>query len=198
MSLPRHRSQIPLFETLDGDRIRIRSFQPGDAEAHFAAIAESRERVGRWLPWVPAYESVDDSRDTLARMQARWLTREDFDGGIFDRQSGALLGGIGFHPRNWEFGYFEVGYWLRTSAEGRGYMTEAVRALTDYLFASLGAHRVEIFCNALNTRSAAVAERAGFVREAHLRNARRDVNGALSDTLIFALTDLDDHTALHP
>lgn len=198
MSLPRRRSQIPLFETLDGDHIRIRSFQPGDAEEHFAAIAESRERVGRWLPWVPAYESVDDSRDTLARMQARWLTREDFDGGIFDRQSGVLLGGIGFHPRNWEFGYFEVGYWLRTSAEGRGYVTEAVRALTDHLFASLGARRVEILCNALNTRSAAVAERAGFVREAHLRNARRDVNGALSDTLIFALTDLDDHTALHP
>lgn len=198
MSLPRHRSRIPIFNALDGDRIRIRSFEPGDAEAHFAAIAESRDRVGRWLPWVPAYESVDDSRDTLARMQARWLTREDFDGGIFDRQSGALLGGIGLHPRNWEFGYFEVGYWLRTSAEGRGYVTEAVRVLTNYLFASLGAHRVEIQCNALNTRSAAVAVRAGFVREACLRNTRRDVDGALSDTLIFALTDLDDRTALHP
>ncbi|MGH2515983.1 MAG: GNAT family N-acetyltransferase [Ktedonobacterales bacterium] len=198
VSQPKHRTQIPLFDALDGARVRIRPFQVADAGAHFAAIEESRERIGRWLPWVPAYESVDDSRDTLARMRARWLLREDFDMGLFDRQSGALLGGIGFHPRNWASGYFEIGYWLRTSAEGQGYVTEAVRLLTDHLFASLDAHRVEICCDACNARSAAVAERAGFIREARLRNARRGADGVLSDTLVFALTDLDDHTSPHP
>jgi len=196
--LPKHRTQIPIFDALDGDRIRIRPFQPGDAEAHFAAIVESRERIERWLPWVPTYQAVDDSRDTIARMQARWLLRDDFDAGIFNRQSGALLGGIGFHPRNWEVSYFEIGYWLRTSAEGQGYVAEAVRVLMEYLFTTFDAHRVEIRCDARNTRSAAVAERTGFVREAHLRNARRGSDGTLSDTLIFARTDLDHHAAAHP
>jgi ribosomal-protein-serine acetyltransferase len=197
VNLPKHRTQIPLFDVLDGDHVRIRPFQTEDAEAHFAAIEESRERIQRWLAWVPAHQSVDDSRDAFARMQARWLLRDDFGAGIFDRRTGALQGGIGFHPRNWESGYFEIGYWLRTSAEGRGYVTEAVRALTDYLFASLGARRVEIRCDARNQRSAAVAERAGFIREARLGNARRGANGALSDTLVFALTDLDERAASH-
>lgn len=196
MNLPKHRSQIAFFDTLDGPRVRIRPFVAGDAEDQFAAIEESRERIQRWLPWVPRYESVDDSRDTIARMQARWLLREDFDAGIFRRETGALLGGIGFHPRNWEAGYFVIGYWLRTSAEGHGYVTEAVHLLTEFAFTALSAHRVEITCDARNERSAAVAERAGFVREARLRNARRGADGALSDTLIFALTDQDERTAI--
>ena len=37
VNLPKHRTQIPLFDTLDGDRVRIRPFQASDAEAHFAA-----------------------------------------------------------------------------------------------------------------------------------------------------------------
>ena len=194
MDLPKHRSQIAFFDTLDGARVRIRPFVASDAEAHFAAIEESRERIQHWLPWVPHYESVDDSRDTIARMQARWLLHEDLDAGLFSRETGALLGGVGFHPRNWEAGYFEIGYWMRTSAEGHGYVTEAVRLLAEFAFAQLGAHRLEIRCDARNTRSAAVAERAGFIREARLRNARRGADGTLGDTLIYALTDQIERT----
>lgn len=193
MSLPKHRSQIPFFSTLDGDHVRIRSFQPDDADTLFAAIQESREHLQRWLPWVPNYESVADSRDFIARAQARYLLREAFDLGLFDRQSGALLGGIGLHPHDWNIGYVEIGYWLRTSAEGHGYMTEAVRALTSYAFASLSAHRVQIRCDARNERSAAVAVRAGYLQEAHLRNHRRGQDGILRDTLIYAMTPDDIH-----
>ena len=47
-----------------------------------------------------------------------------------------------------------------------------------------------IRCDARNTRSAAVAERLGFVREALLRN-ERDPHGELRDTLVFSLTPDD-------
>ena len=90
--------------------------------------------------------------------------------------------------RRWELGYFEIGYWLRKSAEGQGYMTETVRLLADYAFASLSANRVEIICDARNLRSAAVPRRLGFVLEGWLRNHSLGPGESPADTLIFALT----------
>ena len=58
-------------------------------------------------------------------------------------------------------------------------------------FETLGANRVEIRCDALNARSAAVPRRLGFVHEATLRNDTRDHTGKLRDTFIFGMTPDD-------
>ncbi len=181
-----HRSLMPLFDELVGERVVVRPYRPEDAEQHFAAIEESRAHIAPWLPWVGGYASVADSRDYIARERAHWLLREDMGLGIFDRATGRYLGGTGLHPCNWDMGIFEIGYWLRVSAEGHGYMAEAVRLLTDFAFDQLGAKRVFIRCDARNTRSANVARRLGFVQEAHLRNEMRVPDGSLRDTLVFA------------
>ncbi len=61
-----------------------------------------------------------------------------------------------------------------------------MRLLTDFAFERLAANRVFIQCDARNTRSAAVAGRLGFAREAPLRNDRRAVDGTLRNTLVFS------------
>ena len=81
---------------------------------------------------------------------------------------------------------FEIGYWIRTGMTGRGLATEATRRIADFAFAELGAERVEIWCDALNERSAAVAQRAGFELEARLVHNRLGPDGQLSDSLCFA------------
>ena len=111
--------------------------------------------------------------------------------GLWDRATGHYLGGSGLHRIDWSVPALEIGYWLRTSACGQGYASEAVRLLCEFAFETLGANRVEIRCDALNTRSVAVPTRLGFVQEALLRSDCRDGNGELRDTLIFALTPED-------
>lgn len=191
MEMPRHRALIPLFDVLEGERVVVRPFRESDAEEHFEAVVESREHIQPWLPWARGYDTLDDSRTFIARSEAAWRLRDDLILGIFDRATGRFLGGTGLHPRDWDIPFFEIGYWLRVSAEGHGYMTEAVRLLTDYAFESLGANRVMIRCDERNTRSAAVAERAGYLREARLRNDSFGADGTLRNTLIFALTPVD-------
>jgi RimJ/RimL family protein N-acetyltransferase len=188
---PTYRTLIPLFDELRGARVLVRPYQEDDTEALRAAIEESREHIRPWLPWVDSHQSVDETRDWIAHCMAHWLLREDLPLSIWEIGTGRYLGGTGLHPRNWDIGYFEIGYWLRRSAEGNGYMQEAVRLLTDYAFTSLHAQRIEIRCDARNRRSAAVAERLGFVREAHLRHHLRAPDGSLRDTLIFALIPSD-------
>src|SRR5439155_19931986 len=92
---------------------------------------------------------------------------------------------------DWELGRLEIGYWVRATEEGRGYVGGAVRLVTRCAFESLGARRVEIRCDEHNARSRLVAERQGFVREASLRNDRRNEAGELRNTLVFALIPQD-------
>ncbi|MFI5274813.1 MAG: GNAT family N-acetyltransferase [Ktedonobacterales bacterium] len=186
-----YRSQIALFDELVGERVIVRPYRPEDAAAHFAAVEQSRAYLEPWLPWVTSYHSVADSRDYIARIQAHWLLRDEIGLAIFDQQTGAYLGGTGLHPRTWETRVFEIGYWLRVTAAGHGYMAEAVRMLTDFAFERLDAQRVFIRCDARNDRSANVARRLGFVPEARLRNEMFGQDGNLRDTLIFALIPSD-------
>ena len=184
-------SQISLFEELRGERVLVRPYRESDAPDLYEAVAESREHLRPWLPFADQHQTVDESRDVIIRGIAKWLLREDLMLGLWDARTGCYVGSSGLHPRDWEARVFEIGYWIRRSAEGRGYVTEAVRLQTDFAFAQLGANRVFIRCDARNTRSAAVPHRLGFVREALLRNDMRDPAGELRDTLVFALIPSD-------
>ncbi len=184
------RTLIPLFDELRSERIIVRPWRLEDAEALHEAVQESRERLRPWLPWADTHQNIEETRSFIIHSMAHWLLREDFALSIWHGASGTLLGGIGMHPRHWEIRWFEIGYWLRTTAEGHGYITEAVQMVTDFLFEQLGAQRVEIRCDPRNTRSAAVAQRLGFLQEAHLRNTRQ-VAGVLVDTFVFSMIPTD-------
>jgi RimJ/RimL family protein N-acetyltransferase len=105
--------------------------------------------------------------------------------GIFDR-SGQLLGSVAMHPTDWRIPSFEVGYWIGAPYEGRGYVSEAVRMVTELAFDHLGAQRVAIRCDAANERSAAVARRCGYICEGTFRSDHREPDGRLRDTMVFA------------
>ncbi len=116
-----------------------------------------------------------------------WLTREDLIVAIRSRD-GTMLGGSGLHRIDWERRAFEIGYWIRKSATGKGHVTEAVQLLTAVCFDRLDASRVEIRCDPKNVKSSAVPERLGYLQEALLRSQSRGTDGSLRDTLVYALT----------
>ena len=182
-----YRTLLPVADELRGNRVVVRVYRLEDAEALFEAIAESRDHLRPWMPWADEHQTVQQTRDFIIHVQARWLLRDGFTMGVFDAGTGRLLGGSGFTPKDWDIRSFEIGYWIRVGAESHGYITEATRLLTDYLFDHLRAQRVQILCDARNTRSAAVPQRLGFTREALLRHYTRATDGSLEDTLVFAM-----------
>jgi RimJ/RimL family protein N-acetyltransferase len=81
---------------------------------------------------------------------------------IADRETDVLLGNVAvmdIHDRSGE-----VGYWTHPDARGRGYMTEAVRAVVEHAFdpAGLDRSRLVLYAAAGNPPSNAVAVAAGF------------------------------------
>lgn len=187
MSTTTYRTLIPLFEELRGERIIIRPYRESDAQDLFEAVAESRDHLRPWLPFADAHQTIEESRDWIIHTMAQWLLREELALGMWDAASKRYLGGTGYRPHNWDTGYFEIGYWIRASEEGHGYITGAVRLLANYAFDTLKANRLEIRCDEQNARSAAVPRRLGFVREGCLRNDMTTPGGDLRSTLVFSL-----------
>jgi RimJ/RimL family protein N-acetyltransferase len=190
---PTYQTLIPMFEELRGQRVLLRPYRLEDAQALKEAVEESREHIRPWLPFADRHQTIEETRDWIIHSMAGWLLREDMACGIWEVDTGQFLGGVGLHTRNWEIRYFEIGYWLRKSAEGHGYMTEAVRLVANYALNELKANRVEIRCDERNERSAAVARRLGFVQEGRLRNREPGPDGTLRTMLYFSLTPDDLH-----
>ncbi|HZC06259.1 MAG TPA: GNAT family N-acetyltransferase [Ktedonobacterales bacterium] len=177
----------PVSEELRGPRVILRRHRASDAPDLFAALQAARERLAPWLGFPDRLQSIEATRDWLLICEARWLERKMLGYAIRDGDTGVYLGGVDLHSIEWGRRFFALGYWLRDGAEGHGYMSEAVRLVTDYVFTELAAEKVALRCDARNMRSAAVAERLGFVREARLRNETRAKDGTLADELQYAL-----------
>jgi [ribosomal protein S5]-alanine N-acetyltransferase len=83
---------------------------------------------------------------------------------------------------------WEIGWTLHPVVWGKGYASEGARALLDYAFTHLNAHRVVAFCRADNAPSSRVMERLGMQPEGHLRETVR-ISDAWFDELVYAILE---------
>lgn len=138
------------------------------------------------MSWASPPPSLDDVEANLAEARDLYLARRELRLHLYLRGDGSFVGASGLHHIDWTVPRFEIGYWVRSSQTGKGLATEAVSRISRFAFEALGAERLEIWCDARNLASMAVAKRAGFELEARLAHHRRNVDGALSDSLCFA------------
>jgi RimJ/RimL family protein N-acetyltransferase len=181
---------IDVPERLETERLVLRAPRRGDGQLVNDAIRVSHAELAPWLPWAGAMPSVDESEIHCRRQQARFILREDLVMLVFLRGEGGgegeLVGGSGLHRIDWALRRFEIGYWRKSGLEGRGLVTEAVRALARMAFDALDARRVEIRMDDNNAPSWKLAERAGFTLEAILRFDAATPAGAPRSTRVYA------------
>lgn len=176
--------QIP--ESFESERLLIRAPLWEDGTAVYEAVKDSLAELRPWMPWAQSMPTVAESEVSIRQSRLQFLERKDLRLLLVHKQTSQLVGSSGLHRIDWQARRFEIGYWVRTSFEKQGYVTEAVNAVTSFAIQELQANRVEIRCDSRNTRSARVAERTGFTLEGILRNDKCDVDGLLRDTMIFS------------
>jgi RimJ/RimL family protein N-acetyltransferase len=180
---------------LETERLLLRPFRHEDLDR--LADLQSRPEVSRFLYWEP--RSREESAAALDRYMTEDHLEHDDDPlalAVVRREDPLLLlGNASVWLRSVEHRQVEIGYVFHPDAAGHGYATEAARALTDFAFTELRAHRVFARTDARNTRSAAVLTRLGMRQEAHFREAEI-FKGAWGDELVFAILDREwPHTA---
>jgi ribosomal-protein-alanine N-acetyltransferase len=162
----------------------------------YAAWAELRSRSREHLrPWEPRWAHDELSRSAFRRRIRSYQRdlREDLGYAflIFAAGDDQLLGGLTLgNVRRGITQAAAIGYWLGLPYVGRGYMTEAVRALIPFAFDELKLHRIEAACLPHNHASICVLERNGFQHEGLARRYLK-IDGRWQDHLLFALLSED-------
>lgn len=180
-------NESALPERIETKRLILRPPRKGDGEEVHRAITETLPSLQAWTPWAKSPPSLQDSEKFACEAEENWENRREFIFQLRLKEDERLVGYVGLHPRNGEVPSFEIGYWSRLSAQGAGYVSEGVRAVTRFAFDTLGANRVEIRCDTRNEASRRVAERCLYTHEAILRRDARDCEGGLRDSHVFAL-----------
>lgn len=169
------------------ERLLLRMPMPGDGKVVNAAIQASLDDLKPWLGFAQAEPSPQDTEINQLEAHLNFIKKEVLRYLVFDKETGSFIGSTGFHAIEWDVPKMEIGYWLDSRATGKGYMAEAVSALTELAFSTFKCKRLEIQCDTENRKSRAIPEKLGFVLEGVLHNDERSVDGKrLTDTCIYA------------
>ena len=89
---------------------------------------------------------------------------------IIEKKDGSKIGWVGhFYMLHPDMKLLEIGYAVAPSERGKGYCTEALEILVDYLFLLKDTMRIQAFADVRNVASQKVLEKAGFKREGVIR-----------------------------
>jgi RimJ/RimL family protein N-acetyltransferase len=174
-------------------RLIIRPVMPGDGVEIHEALSETWDQIHRWMPlWAKELSPVDHYEEIVRKAYAKFILREDFMMIALDRETRQPVILTGIHRFDWNIRRFEIGYWCRKTAQGRGLVTENTNALARYAFHVLKARTVAITHAHDNHKSQAVIERLGFHYEGTLKNALVTGDGILHDDVWYSHIRIDD------
>ncbi len=177
---------MALSRELDDGVVVLRPPTEGDIDEIFTAVRESINEVVPWMAWChPDYQRVETAEWVRSTEQA-WANDTEYAFAIFDRASGAVLGTCGLNAVDRLNRWANLGYWVRTTATGRGVATRAATLIAAFGFRELGLDRGEILAATGNEPSRRVAGNVGAVREGVLRRRLR-VGEASHDAVVFSL-----------
>jgi RimJ/RimL family protein N-acetyltransferase len=170
---------------LKTERLRLRKAKLSDAEAIFRQYAEDPQVI-KYVSW-HAHRNLEETREYMRMCMMAWDVAKAFHWVIETRDDKEVIGMIiaRVNAEKWELGFvLAQAYW------GRGFMTEAVKALIAWALKQNEIFRVWAVCDIDNKASARVMEKAGMVREGILK--RWSVHPNLSpeprDSYCYAIT----------
>ena len=143
-----------LLAVLETPRLVLRAPQFEDAKA-IAALANDR-RIAENTARIPHPYKIPDAESWIIAAG----TELDAETYLITLANGTVIGGCGFDLR--EGPAPEVGYWLGVRHWGKGYATEAVRALIDHAFTDLDHKAMQSSVRVTNPGSRRVLEKCGF------------------------------------
>jgi ribosomal-protein-serine acetyltransferase len=164
---------------------RIRPYRADDAPGLFEAARESVRDMFPWLAWCHPDYSMAEAAEWASLQAARASDSPEFAFAVVGPND-EFLGGCGVNQVNSIHRFANLGYWVRSSATGRGVARAAVRETAEFVFQNTDLVRLEIVCAVENRRSQRVAEAVGGVREGILRN-RLLLHGKAVDAVMYSL-----------
>lgn len=154
---------------LTTSRLILRPFTPEDAPAAFRNWC-SDPVVTKYLRW-PAHPTVEITRMVLADWIAGYQKPDFYQWAIQPKDGDEVVGTISVVDQDELTAKMHIGYCIGQPWQGKGYMTEALAAVVDFLFSQVGAGRIESQHDPDNPASGRVMTKCGLRQEGILRKA---------------------------
>ncbi|MHB8873486.1 MAG: GNAT family N-acetyltransferase [Myxococcaceae bacterium] len=182
---------MPLSTRLLTERYLLRPPGPGDVRAIAAAMKANEAHLERWSPtgaFGPAERTAARVAQRILRDRRDW--RRDVRCSLLvleRRRPRAMLGQIGLTVQRGIFQNGYVGYWTDRNEQGKGLITECLRATVSFAFGPLGLHRLQAAVIPTNAASLRVLEKLGFRTEGYAKRYLK-IAGSWQDHVITAIT----------
>jgi [ribosomal protein S5]-alanine N-acetyltransferase len=155
---------MKLPEQVETKRLVLRMPRMDDAAAIFAGWAQDPE-VTQYLTWRP-HERIEQTQEFVRICLLAWENQTRFPYMITLKENGEVIGMIDPRIEGTKVG---IGYGAARAYWGKGYVTEATRAVIDWAFHQPSIFRVYATTDVENVASQRVLEKAGMQCEGILR-----------------------------
>lgn len=171
------------FQNIETERLLLRRLNEGDAE-EVLGLRGNPETM-KYIPR-PLAKSLEDALEHIKMIDDKIVNNTGINWGITIKGNPRIIGIIGHYRISAENHRAEIGYMSFPEFNGKGYMSEAIKAVLVYGFEQMDLHSVEAIIDPANIASERVLQKNGFVKEAHiLENELWD--GKFWDTVIYSL-----------
>ena len=175
------------------ERLVLQPASVAQVPALVKAIDASRPHLARFLGWA-SVNRFEDTLRVMARLEPAWEEGSAFHFVIV--HAGVASGMVSLRRNQDMPSEGNVGYWIAESICGRGLMTEAVTALVEFGFRTVGLHRIELRADVENGASQRVAEKVGMRREGRARGALVRPPGDAHDAFLYGMVAGDPRNDL--
>lgn len=171
------------FQDLETERLLLRRLDANDAEEVLAL--RGNPEIMKYIPR-PLAKSKEDALEHINMIEEKIVNNIGVNWGITIKGNSKIIGIIGHYKISPENHRSEIGYMSFPEVNGKGYMSEAIKAVLIYGFEQMDLHSIEAIIDPDNIGSERVLQKNGFVKEAHiLENELWE--GKYLDTVIYSL-----------
>lgn len=119
-------------ESIEGERIFLKARALDQAPELFHLIDSNRAHLRRWMPFEESTKVQADTEKYLQKSIEERTLGTTYSYTIYEKSTNQMIGSIGCHSIRWEHRSCEMGYWISESAQGNGYIGEAL-CMSPYL-----------------------------------------------------------------
>ena len=159
-------------QTIETERLTLRRFELADAETMFRNWANDDE-VTRYMRWT-THKDVDESIEIMQKWVDGYKEDSSYHWGIC-LKDGEMIGSIGAFVSEMDH-RANIGYCIGRKWWSKGYVSEALNALINYMFTNTDIERIEAYHATENVASGKVMLNAGMVHEGMARHKFKSHN----------------------